>query len=252
MVGYTLPELATLIFPGYLDPFKVTDPTAAINAEVAKLKSKGKLGAVIAVGHMGGDGTDITNPTGPLVALADSLVGVDAVLGGHTHTQYITYRPDGKLVAESPNAGQRITRIRLTVDTNTKKVIYKTADYHKPWNIGVTRDPAIQALIDELNTKLAPIFSTVIGTSNRYISRADACGRADGRLCESSSAMSTADALRSEYLHTDFTITNSGGLRANLTCDSGATFCPTYTPPPYPISVARFWRCCRLAMSCSP
>ena len=235
VVGYTLPELATLIFPGYLDPFKVTDPTAAINAEVAKLKSKGKLDAVIAVGHMGGDGTDITNPTGPLVALADSLVGVDAVFGGHTHAEYITYRPDGKLVTETPNAGQRFNRIRLVVDTNTKAVIYKTADYHKPWNIGVTPDPAIQALIDELNTKLAPIFSTVIGTSNRYISRADACGRADGRLCESLVGDVAADALRTKY-STDFTITNSGGLRANLTCDSGATFCPTYTPPPYPIS----------------
>ena len=38
----------------------------------------------------------------------------------------------------------------------TKKVIYKTADFHKPWNIGVTPDPAIQANIDDLNTQLAP------------------------------------------------------------------------------------------------
>ena len=55
------------------------------------------------------------------------------------------------LVAENPNSGQRFTRIRLTVDTNTKTVIYKTADYHKPWDIGVTPDPAIQAYIDDLN-----------------------------------------------------------------------------------------------------
>jgi 2',3'-cyclic-nucleotide 2'-phosphodiesterase (5'-nucleotidase family) len=48
---------------------------------------------------------------------------VDAVLGGHTHTQYIDYRPDGKLVVESPNAGTRFTRIRLTINTKTKAVI---------------------------------------------------------------------------------------------------------------------------------
>jgi 2',3'-cyclic-nucleotide 2'-phosphodiesterase (5'-nucleotidase family) len=138
-------------------------------------------------------------------------------------------------VAESPNAGQRFTRIRLTVDTNTKAVIYKTADYHKPWDIGVTPDPAIQALIDDLTAQLAPIFSTVIGSSTKYIPRSDACGRADGRLCESLIGDVTTDALRRTY-NTDFAITNAGGLRANLTCDSGATFCPTYTPPPYPIS----------------
>jgi len=38
---------------------------------------------------------------------------------------------------------------------------------------------------------------------------------------------------------TDFAITNSGGLRADLTSpttDNPADFCPPYTPPPYPIS----------------
>jgi 2',3'-cyclic-nucleotide 2'-phosphodiesterase (5'-nucleotidase family) len=238
VVGYTLPELATLIFPGYLDPFKVTDPTAAINAEAAKLRSKGKLNAVIAVGHMGGDGTDITNPTGALVNLADSLTGVDAVFGGHTHAEYIAYRPDGKLVTETPNAGYRFNRTRLIVDTNTKKVIYKPADYHKPWDIGVTPDPEIQALIDDLNAQLAPIFNTIIGESTKFIPRADACGRADGRLCESLVGDVTADALQKTY-NTDFAITNSGGLRADLTCptsDLGGDFCPAYTPPPYPIS----------------
>ena len=152
VIGYTLPELPTLIFPGYLDPFMVTDPAAAINAEAAKLRSKGKVNASHRRRAHGRrwDGYHQSRPR-PLIDLADSLTGVDAVLGGHTHTQYITYPPNGMLVTENPNAGHRFTRIRLTVDTNTKKVIYKTADYHKPWNIGVTPDPAIQAMIDDLN-----------------------------------------------------------------------------------------------------
>jgi 2',3'-cyclic-nucleotide 2'-phosphodiesterase (5'-nucleotidase family)/predicted AlkP superfamily phosphohydrolase/phosphomutase len=240
VVGYTLPELATLIFPGYLDPFKVTDPTVAINAEVANLRSKGKINAVIAVGHEGGDGTDIFNPlpTSELMLLANSLTNVDAVFGGHTHSEYITYLPNGRLVTEAPNGGQRFNRIRLTVDTNTKAVIYKTADYHKPWDIGVTPDPAIQALIDDLNAQLAPIFNTIIGDSTKFIPRADACGRSDGRLCESLIGDVVTDALRKTY-NTDFAITNSGGLRADLTCpttDISGDFCPAYTPPPYPIS----------------
>ncbi len=235
VVGYTLPELASLIFPGYLDPFKVTDPAAAINAEAARLRSHGKVDAVVAVGHIGADGTDVFKPTGPLVDLANSLKGVAAVLGGHTHTEYIAYNAKGTLIAESPNAGLRFTRVRVTIDQANHKVVYTTADYHKPWDVGVTPDPQIQALIDGLTTQLAPIFSTVIGNSTKYIPRSDACGRPDGRLCESLIGNVTTDALRKTY-NTDFAITNSGGLRANLTCDSGASFCPTYTPPPYPIS----------------
>ena len=238
VVGYTLPELATLIFPGYLDPFKVTNPKTAINAEAARLRVGGKVSAVIAVGHIGGDGTDVTNPTGALVNLADGLKGVDAIMGGHTHTQYIAYRPKGILVAESPNAGYRFTRVRLTVNASTQKAIYKTADFHKPWNLGVTPNPAIQAYIDELNTQLAPIFNTVIGSSTVKIPRADACGRSDGRLCESLIGDLSTDALRKTY-NTDFAITNSGGLRADLTCpspDVAGDFCPAFTPPPYPIT----------------
>jgi len=170
--------------------------------------------------------------------LANALKGVDAVLGGHTHAQYITTAANGVLVAESPNSGQRFTRIRLTVDTATKAVVYKTADFHKPWDIGITPDPAIQALIDDLTVQLAPIFNTVIGDSAVKVPRADQCGRGDGRTCESLVGDITTDALRTTYL-TDFAITNSGGLRADLTCpfpDIPSDFCPSFSPPPYPIT----------------
>lgn len=240
VIGYTLTELPSLIFPGYLDPFVVTDPIAAVNAEAATLHSKGKLNAIIAVGHIGADPTSstLTSPGDPLLGFANSLVGVDAVLGGHTHYQTIGTAPNGVLIAENVNAGVRFTRIRLVVDTNTKSVVYKTADFHKPWNIGVTSDPGMQALIDELNVELAPIFSTVIGDSDKFIPRADACGQSAGRTCESLIGDLATDSMRRTY-NTDFAITNAGGLRADLTCpttDIAGDFCPAYTPPPYPIT----------------
>ncbi len=44
--------------------------------------------------------------------------------------------------------------------------------------------------------------------------------------------------MRAAY-RTDFAITNSGGLRADLTCpttDSPSDFCPAFTPPPFQIT----------------
>ena len=118
---------------------------------------------------------------------------------------------------------------------------YKTADFHKPWDIGVTPDPAIQARIDDLTAQLAPIFNTVVGKSTVVIPRADACtaatGRVDGRACKSLIGDLVTDAIRSQY-GTDFALTNSGGLRADLTCPAGADgperddFCP---PSLYPV-----------------
>ena len=105
----------------------------------------------------------------------------------------------------------------------------------------MTPDPAIQARIDQLNAQLAPILGTVIGSSTRYIPRADACGQSAGRTCESLVGNTTTDSMRAKYGPTgvEFALTNSGGLRADLTCpttDNPSDFCPPYVPPPYPIS----------------
>jgi 2',3'-cyclic-nucleotide 2'-phosphodiesterase (5'-nucleotidase family) len=211
-----------------------------VNAEVAKLKAQ-KIGAIVVLCHEGANAGTLDNPTGPLIDIADNLQNVDAVIGDHNDIQVNTMRPNGVLVTENRGKGIRITRIRLVIDTNTKAVVYKTADFHKPWNIGVTPDPAIQATIDDLNAQLAPILSTVIGNSTKFVPRTDACGNTAGRTCESLVGNVTTDAMLSAYgsIGVDFALTNSGGLRADLTCpttDNADDFCPPYTPPPFPIT----------------
>jgi 2',3'-cyclic-nucleotide 2'-phosphodiesterase (5'-nucleotidase family)/predicted AlkP superfamily phosphohydrolase/phosphomutase len=242
LVGFSNSDLPSLIFPGNLDPFVVTDPIAAVNAQAARLRSKAKVNAVVAIGHEGATGGTLTNPTGPVIDLADASVGVDAVMGDHTDFQALATRPNGVLVTENKSKGIRFTRLRLVIDTNTKAVVYKTADFHKPWNIGMTPDPAIQARIDELNAELAPIFNTLVGTSTVAVPRSDQCGQSAGRTCESLVGNLTTDSMRTTYT-TDFAITNSGGLRADLTCpttDNPSDFCPAelypFPPGEFPIT----------------
>jgi 2',3'-cyclic-nucleotide 2'-phosphodiesterase (5'-nucleotidase family) len=240
VIGYSNEDIPSLTFPSSLGPFHLESALARVNAEAAALKGK-NIGPIIAIGHLGATGGTLTNPTGPLVDLADNLTNVDAVIGDHTDFQVVSTRPNGVLVVENRSKGIRFTRVRLVVDTSTKAVIYKTADFHKPWNIGVTPDPAIQAEIDALNAQLAPILSTVLGNSTKFIPRADQCGRFDGRTCESLVGNVVTDSMRATYasIGVQFAITNSGGLRADLTCpttDSPSDFCPAYTPPPFPIS----------------
>jgi 2',3'-cyclic-nucleotide 2'-phosphodiesterase (5'-nucleotidase family) len=244
-VGYSNDDLVSLIFPGNLDPFHVADSVTSVNAEAAKLKAK-NVPVVIALGHLGATAGSLTAPTGELIDLADNLNNVDAVIGDHSNFQVLTTRPalttpQGLLVTENLSKGVRFTRIRLVYDTSQKKVVYKTADFHKPWDIGVTPDPTIQAEINSLNAQLAPILGTVIGSSTVEILRSDACGKSDGRLCESLVGDVTTDAMRTAYssIGVEFAITNSGGLRDRLTCvtsGGGTGFCPNYTPPPYLIT----------------
>jgi len=234
-VGYTNDDILSLIRPGALDPFHVTDSADAVNAEAARIAKS--VDAVVAMGHLGATEGTLTDPAGPLVDFADSLSNVDVVVGDHSDQQVLATTPNGVLVTENRSKGLRFTRIRIVVGPGNQGVVYKTADFHKPWDIGVTPDPTIQAKINALNAQLAPIFSTVVGKSTVVIPRADPCGSATGRSCESLIGDLVTDAIRSAYT-TDFALTNSGGLRADLTCPTGAAdpntqdFCP---PSVYPV-----------------
>jgi 2',3'-cyclic-nucleotide 2'-phosphodiesterase (5'-nucleotidase family)/predicted AlkP superfamily phosphohydrolase/phosphomutase len=238
VVGFTNEDAPTLVKPGSFGPFEVTDATAAVNERARQLLLQRGMAGVVAIGHHGATAGTLTNPTGPLVDLADNVSGVDAVIGDHTNFQVITTRSNGVLAVENLSKGVRFTRVRLVVNAETDDVVYMTADFHKPWNIGVAPDPAIQARIDELNAELTPILGTVIGESMVEVLRSDSCDRSDGRLCESRVGNVTTDSMRTEY-GTDFAITNSGGLRAALTCPAAgsAGFCPSGgSTPPFPIT----------------
>jgi 2',3'-cyclic-nucleotide 2'-phosphodiesterase (5'-nucleotidase family)/predicted AlkP superfamily phosphohydrolase/phosphomutase len=246
VVGFSNEDIPSLTFPGALGPFHVDPRVPAVQDEVDRLRATG-VNAIVVIGHDGATGGTLTAPTGPLIELVDALDDVDAVIGDHTNFQVLADR-NGVLVTENLSKGVRFTRVRLVIDSNTKSVIYKTADFHKPWDIGVTPDPEIQAEIDALNTTLAPILSPVIGDSTVFVPRADACGRADGRLCESLVGNVVTDSMRSAFqenfpaFDVDFAVTNAGGLRADLTCpttDNPSDFCPAYTPPPYPITLGQ-------------
>ena len=242
LIGFTNDDLPTLTRPGALGPFHIANSTDSVNAEITKyLDRRGRrtrAEIIVAMGHLGATSGTLTAPTGPVVDLADATPRLDAVLGDHTDQQALSFRPNGVLLTENRSKGLRFTRIRLVADQETNTVVYKTADFHKPWNIGVTPDPAIQARLDELQAALNPILGTTIATSSVAVPRSDNCGRADGRLCESKIGNVVTDAMRTTYL-TEFAITNSGGLRADLTCpnpDISGDFCAAFTPPPWPIT----------------
>ena len=247
LIGFSNPDIPQLTRPGALGPYRVTDPATAILAEARRLERQG-VQILVAVGHMGATAGTTTRPSGPLVDLASRISppgtvgsrrhGLAALMGDHTDFQVLTLGHHNMLVTENRSKGLRFTRVRLVIDAKTKRVVYATGDFHRPWNIGMTPAAPIQERIAALNTQLTPILNRPIGASTVAVPRADACGNAAGRLCESRIGNVVADAMRRTY-NVDFAITNSGGLRADLTCptrDNPTDFCPAFTPPPHTIT----------------
>ena len=164
-VGFTTESTPEVVFPGNLGPFEFRSILTTVNAEAARLAKSTDV--IVALGHEGATAGTVTNPTGPLIDLADGAVNVDAVIGDHNDLQVDSLRSNGVLVTENRGKGLRFTRMRLVVGPGKAGVVYKTADYHKPWDIGLTPDPAIQAEIDDLTAQLAPILNAKIGDSTK-------------------------------------------------------------------------------------
>ena len=122
---------------------------------------------IVALGHEGATSGTVTNPTGPLVDIADGVRNVDAVIGDHNDLQVDALRSNGVLVTENRGKGLRFTRMRLVIGPGKDGVVYKTADYHKPWTIGMTPNAAIQAEDRRAQRPARADPRTRIGTSTK-------------------------------------------------------------------------------------
>ena len=220
-----------------------------------RLAERDRVEAIVALGHEGANGGTVTEPTGPLIDIADGLEDVDAVIGDHNDIQVLAIRPNGVLVTENRGRGIRFTRVRL--HRRRRHGRGRLQDGRLPQAVEHRRhpDPAIQARIDELNADARADLRRRIGDSTVGPSRAaDSCGNADGRPCESLIGNVVTDAMRTTYA-TDFAITNSGGLRADLTCpttDTAEGLLPAVHAAAVPDHAgAGVRRCCRSATSWS-
>lgn len=235
VIGITNEEAPELVKPGSLGPVEITDSVKAANKRAKKARKRADV--VVVITHKGVRGVNPDGTAfGEVIDFAEQLENVDVVIADHTDVQYAGVH-GGALVVETKSKGMTYAKTQLTVVPG-QGVTSKSTSFVVPVVSGVTPDPAITQMIDDLKAGLAPVLGAVIGQSTRFVPRSDQCGKSDGRLCESLVGNETTDAMRRAY-GTDFALTNAGGLRAPLTCNGtagGSGFCPAFTPPPWQIT----------------
>lgn len=238
VIGITNPEAPTLVAPDAFGTIEITDPARAVKKARAKARSEGAQVFVV-IAHMGITGFDSETgePFGPLVDFANEVKQIDVILGDHTDFEYSGIIND-VLIVENRSRGRTYARTELVVNPRNSHVLDRSVEFVTPFSSAVTPDPNVVALLQPFRDQLGPLLNEVVGSSDVFVPRSDACGQTAGRTCESLVGNITTDAIRERY-GVDFAVTNSGGLRASLTCptvDNPTDFCPAYTPPPYPIT----------------
>jgi len=163
-IGLSLKDVPTLVSPDEVKGLSFGDEAEAINREVPRLKARG-ADAVVVLIHQGGRTSD-ENPdgcmelTGGIRPILDRLnPGVDVVVSGHTHWQYVCEYGESAsgqaiLLTSAGVYGKLVTDITLLIDPATRRVLEKKAR-----NVIVQSPAYTSGRGDAPNTSLYPQFS---------------------------------------------------------------------------------------------
>lgn len=186
-VGLSLKDVPLLVSPDQLAGLTFGDEAEAINKAAAMLRAKG-ADAVVVLIHQGGktdggsfspDGCD--GLSGEIRPILDRLApGVDVVVSGHTHWQYVCqYGPI--LLTSAGVYGKLVTDITLTIDPAANRVVAKRAN-----NVIVQSPGYSSGRGDVPNTPLYPRFdprADVAAYIGKYVDAAAALiARPVGRI----------------------------------------------------------------------
>ncbi len=208
VLGLTTPDSSVTAHKDYVGEFTFEDPIAISNAMVKELEAKG-ADIVIALGHIPArQDYDTKEITGELVDLANAVVGLDAAVGGHSHSN-VAGKVNDIPVVMGYKHGRMIGHITFYFDTVQDKVVMsevETIEVRKG-ELEVEENAVVAAFVAEYTAELAPIFSEVVGTFTEELTRDyNATSKAGNWFTDVMKAQSGVD----------FAFTNAGGIRADI------------------------------------
>ena len=200
VVGLVTPDVPSLSSPG--PRLRFTDPFEAAERAVWEARRAG-VGTVVALSHMG------------LVAdrrLAEQVVGLDAILGGHSHTlvappEVVSGRAGSVPIVQAGAFGRHLGRLDLDLRADGRAVAF--AQTMRELGAEVTEDTEVAALVARFAAPLAELRARHVATLPAALPNA---GCATGP-CPLGALV--AGAMRRE-LRAEIGWQNAGGLRAGL------------------------------------
>ncbi|MCL2202762.1 MAG: 5'-nucleotidase C-terminal domain-containing protein [Defluviitaleaceae bacterium] len=200
--GLATPETPIRTHPNNVVDLTFGDPIAAARLAVSTLQTAGAE-VIVAITHLGLDGNAV-------IDVAEAVAGIHVIIDGHCHTELPTGRRVGDvLIAQTGEHGANLGVVEIVVSNagvsaTASLITHEMAQEFAP-------DPAVSALIEEMNAALNPILDRVVGYNPVFLSG----DRALVRVQEAALGNVVADALRWD-VDADLAMMNSGGIRASL------------------------------------
>jgi 5'-nucleotidase len=166
-IGLTLKATPTMVTPSGVAGLEFRDEADTVNALVPQLEARG-VQAIVVLIHEGGipfgDYNECPGIAGPIVDIVKRLdKAVAVVVSGHTHRAY-NCRIDGHLVTSADKYGTVLTRIDVTLDRATHRIVTAQADNIIVRTAELAKDAAQTALIAAYDDRAKPLADRKVGS----------------------------------------------------------------------------------------
>ena len=226
-VGAVTRDVPKVILPKSIVGLRFADEADTLNALVPELRAAGAQ-VLVAIMHEGAmyDGA-ANDPSYACIGLKGRAVDIAKrldpayaiIISGHTHQAY-TCKIDGRLVVQAGSFGGWLTESRLTFDA-TGAVLDAQAVNHPVLQGIYAPNPAFVALVQRAAALTTAARNKPVATLSRGATRSAAAPFGDSPLGNLVADAHLAYAKRRGPV--DIGMTNSGGIRADLTVEPGRT-----------------------------
>ena len=244
-IGLTLKATPTMVRPAGVAGLSFEDEAATANALIPQLKAQG-ADVIVVVIHEGGrttagvQETSCAGLSGDILPILERLdPAVDVVVSGHTHQAYVCdysrVNPAKPfLLTSAGQYGTLLTDIQLRVDTQTRRIVRKTASNLVVQSEAFTGsqgwvalsdavpafppDAQVQKIVDIYLAAAIPLAQRPAGQASAPLLRvpAPSLESAMGNLIADAQLLATQ---APEQGGAQLSFMNSGGLRADLVPD---------------------------------
>jgi 5'-nucleotidase len=168
-IGTVLRDTAESALASGIAGLDFVDEADAINRQLPELRKQG-VGVFVVLIHQGGrtidkfDQQDCANLTGPIVDVVKRLdPAIRLVVSGHSHKGYLC-KVDGRLVTQSDMGGHVMSRIKLTVDTNSNTLRDLSATQEVMVPGSWPADPALDAYLKTIRERSTAALARPVAT----------------------------------------------------------------------------------------
>ena len=205
--GLATPETAYKTNPTNVEAVTFGDPVVAAKESVTALKAEG-VNYIIALSHLGVDEDSVYTS----IKVAQKVDGIDLIVDGHSHSalkegMWIK----GTLIVQSGFYDKNLGEVTVKLGKDGSKV--ETAKlFTKEYAMeNVEEDPAVRAIVDEINRENEKITSVVVGETPILLDGE----RNDVRTGETNLGDMITEAMLAKT-GAEGVITNGGGIRASI------------------------------------